>query len=101
LFASAVRKKTEQGDQTAVDSKEMRFLPFEEAAKLVGAIQEEEDIENPDRRIFMVYSKEDRELCWFDFDEVVSEVRPAAGDQGREQVTAYILRRIPDWVLEA
>lgn len=84
-----------------MDSEEIRFLPFEEAAALVGAIQEEEDIENPDRRIFMVYSKEDRELCWFDFDEVVSEVQPAKGDQGREQVTAYILRRIPDWVLDA
>ncbi|WP_417913825.1 hypothetical protein [Candidatus Electronema sp. JM] len=79
---------------------EIRFLPFEQAAKLVGAIQEEEDVDDPDRRIFMVYSKDDRELCWFDFDEVMKEVNPAKGDTGREAVTEYILHRIPDWVLE-
>ncbi len=81
-------------------SEEIRFLPLDEASRLVGAIQEEEDVEDPDHRIFMVYSKDDRELCWFDFDEVVSEVNPVKGDKGREQVTAYILSRIPDWVLE-
>ncbi len=79
---------------------EVRFLPFEQAAKLVGAIQEEEDVDDPDRRIFMVYAKDDRELCWFDFDEVVKEVNPTKGDTGREAVTEYILHRIPEWVLE-
>lgn len=83
-----------------MSSEEIRFLPYEQAAALVGAIQEEEDVEDPDRRVFMVYSKDDRELCWFDFDEVVSEVKPVKGDKGREQVTEHILRHIPDWVLE-
>jgi hypothetical protein len=83
-----------------MSSEEIRFLPYEQAAALVGAIQEEEDVEDPDRRVFMVYSKDDRELCWFDFAEVVSEVKPVKGDKGREQVTEYILRRIPDWVLD-
>ncbi|WP_417911277.1 hypothetical protein [Candidatus Electronema sp. PJ] len=83
-----------------MSSEEIRFLPFEQAAALVGAIQEEEDVEDPDRRIFMVYAKDDRELCWFDFDEVVREVKPVKGDKGREQVTEYILHRIPEWVLE-
>ena len=83
-----------------MSSEEIRFLPYEQAAALVGAIQEEEDVEDPDRRIFMVYSKDDRELCWFDFDEVVSEINPEKGDKGREQVTQYILSRIPEWVLE-
>lgn len=83
-----------------MSSEEIRFLPYEQAAAVVGAIQEEEDVDDPDRRVFMVYSKDDRELCWFDFEEVVGEVRPVKGDKGREQVTEYILRRIPDWVLE-
>jgi hypothetical protein len=83
-----------------MSSEEIRFLPFEQAAGLVGAIQEEEDVEEPDRRIFMVYSKDDQPLCWFDFEEVVKDVKPAKGDAGREQVTQYILHRIPDWVLE-
>jgi len=81
-------------------SEEMRFLPFDEAARLVGAIQEEEDVDDPDHRIFMVYSKNDQELCWFDFDEVVREVNPVKGEKGQEQVTEYILHRIPDWALE-
>ncbi|XOF33207.1 MAG: hypothetical protein ACL93V_14525 [Candidatus Electrothrix sp. YB6] len=79
---------------------DVRFLPFEEALKIVGAIQEEEDIEDVHHRIFTVYSKEDRTLCWFDFDEVISAVQPVKGDKGREQVTEYILHRIPEWVLE-
>jgi len=83
-----------------VSGEELCFLPFEQASALVGAIQEEEDIEDEERRIFTVYSKEDKELCWFDFDEVIREVNPAKGDKGRAQVTEYILHRIPDWVLE-
>ena len=79
---------------------EVRFLPFAEAVNIVGAIQEEEDIEDTDHRIFTVYSKGDKELCWFDFDEVVQDVQPAKGDKGKEEVTDYILHRIPDWVLE-
>ena len=79
---------------------EVRFLPYEEAVKIVGAIQEEEDIDDATHRIFTVYSNDDRELCWFDFNEVVQDVQPAKGDKGKEQVTEYILHRIPDWVLE-
>ena len=76
------------------------FLPFEEAVNIVGAIQEEEDIDDPNHRIFTVYSKNNKELCWFDFDEVVQEVQPVKGDKGKEQVTTYILHRIPDWILD-
>ena len=79
---------------------EIRFLSFEEASRIVAAIQEEEDIEDPDHRIFTVYSKEDRELCWFDYDEIISDVNPGKGDDAREMVTNYILHRIPDWVLD-
>lgn len=83
-----------------MSEEEIRFLPFEEASQLVGAIQEEEDIEDPDHRIFTVYSKEDKELCWFDYQEVVKDVNPGKGDDGREMVTNYILHRIPEWVLD-
>ena len=83
-----------------MSGEEVRFLPVEQASALVGAIQEEEDVEDESRRILMVYSKEEKELCWFDFDEVVREIKPDKGDKGRMQVTEYILRRIPDWVLE-
>jgi hypothetical protein len=83
-----------------MSEEEICFLSFEEASRIVAAIQEEEDIEDPEHRIFTVYSKEDRELCWFDYDEILSEVNPGKGDDAREMVTNYILHRIPDWVLD-
>ncbi len=83
-----------------MSEEEIRFLSFEEASRIVAAIQEEEDIEDQDHRIFTVYSKEDRELCWFDYDEIISELNPGKGDDAREMVTNYILHRIPDWVLD-
>ncbi|MBW2328459.1 MAG: hypothetical protein JRF04_02385 [Deltaproteobacteria bacterium] len=83
-----------------MSEEEICFLSFEEASRIVAAIQEEEDIEDPDHRIFTVYSKEDRELCWFDYDEIISELNPGKGDDAREMVTNYILHRIPDWVLD-
>ena len=83
-----------------MSEEEIHFLPLDEASRLVGAIQEEEDIEDPDHRIFTVYSKDDKELCWFDYDEVIADVKPVKGEDGKEMVTRYILERIPDWVLE-
>lgn len=78
----------------------VKFLSTAEALKLVGAIQEEEDIENPDRRILTVYSKDDRELCWFDFAEVMAAVGDAPAGERKEAVHNYIVNHIPDWVIE-
>jgi hypothetical protein len=83
-----------------MSEEEIRFLSFEEASRIVAAIQEEEDIEELDHRIFTVYSKDDKELCWFEYDDVISEVNPGKGDDAREMVTNYIMHRIPDWVLD-
>jgi hypothetical protein len=76
------------------------FLSYDEAIKIVGAIQEEEDIERPNKRILTVYSKDDRELCWFDFDEVMDDVGEVEAGGRKEAVHHYILSRIPDWVKE-
>ncbi len=83
-----------------MSSDEIHFLPFDVAVSIVGAIQEEEDIDDPNHQIFTVYSKEDKELCWFDFDEVIQDVKPTKGDKGKEEITDYLLHRIPNWVLE-
>jgi len=88
-----------------VSQEEISFLPYEEAVKLVAAIQEEEDIEQPDRRILTVYNQADKEVCWFDFDEVMKEVaasfdaKPKTGedDDQKARVTLYIMNRIPSW----
>lgn len=77
----------------------IRFLPYEQAAELVAAIQEEEDIDNPDRHILTVYNYEDRAICWFDFDEVMRDAGiTGMSEASRQTVTDYVLHRIPDWV---
>ena len=81
-------------------NEEIRFLPYEQAAKLVAAIQEEEDIERPNHRILTVYNQDNKEICWFDFDEVIKEVSPFEKSQEKEVVSEYILRRLPDWTLD-
>jgi hypothetical protein len=78
----------------------VKFLSYEEAAKLVGAIQEEEDIERTDKRILTIYSKDDKELCWFDFEEVTAAVGDVAAGDKKAAVHYYILNHIPDWVYD-
>jgi hypothetical protein len=83
-----------------MSEEKVTFLSYEEAAKLVGAIQEEEDIEQPDKRILTVYSKDDRELCWFDFAEVNAAVGDVQAGDRKAAVQNYILNHIPEWVNE-
>ncbi len=83
-----------------MSEEQTNFLSYEEAANLVGAIQEEEDIDRPNKRILTVYSRDDRELCWFDFDETVAAVGEVPKAQMKEAVQDYVLHHIPDWVKE-
>ena len=88
-------------------SEEVTFIPYEEAKRLVGNVIEEEHLHEANRRILTVYDHQERELCWFDAEEVLTEVggRPdkKATDQESEEVkmaaVEYVLHRIPDWVL--
>jgi len=81
-------------------NEEVRFLPYEQAVKLVAAIQEEEDVARPDHRVLTVYNHDDREICWFDFDEVMEAVSPVEKSREKEMVSEYILRHLPDWALD-
>ncbi len=81
-------------------AEEIKFISYQEAVKLVGAIQEEEDVDAPEKRILMVYSIDDKELCWFDFEEVMAAVGKVEAGQRKEAVQQYILNHIPDWVRE-
>lgn len=81
-------------------SEEIQYLSREEATKLVAAIQEEEDIYNQDRRILTVYNHANRELCWFDFEELEKTVVDVPKDQQKEYIRDYILKHIPDWALD-
>lgn len=81
-------------------SEEVKFLPFKEAARLVAAIQEEEDIRRQDRQILTVYNHDNREICWFDFEDLKEAVGEVPGDQQKEAFQDYILKHIPDWALD-
>ncbi len=81
-----------------MSEEDIKFLSAAEAVKLVGAIQEEEDIEQSDRRILTVYSKDDKELCWFDFEELKAAIGNVPAGERKEAVQNYILNHIPDWV---
>lgn len=84
-----------------MSEEEIRFLPYEDAARLVGAIQEEEDIDVANHRILTVYSNQDKELCWYDFEEVMRDAGVAQSDpEAREKVSEYILHHLPEWVLD-
>ncbi len=80
--------------------KDIKFLSVEEAGRLIGAIQEEEDIEQQDRRIMTVYNRDDKELCWFDYDEIMEIVKDVSKSEKQEAVQNYILTHIPEWALD-
>jgi hypothetical protein len=80
-----------------MSEEEVKYLSFDEAANLVAAIQEEEDIHRNDKRVLTVYNHEDREVCWFDFDEVMAEMADVEPAQQKEEAQNYILHHIPDW----
>jgi len=77
----------------------MKFIPYEEAVKIVAAIQEEEDIHQANRRILTVYNHDNKEICWFDYDDLVETICPGQ-KPNKEKVQDYILNHIPDWALE-
>lgn len=83
-----------------MSEEKVKFLSPQEAMRIVAAIQEEEDIHNTDKRILTVYNHEDRELCWFDFDELLEAVGPVAKGEQKAAVEKYVLSHIPDWALD-
>ena len=83
-----------------MSDQEIKFLKYEDAVHLVGAIQEEEDIDRENHRILNVYSTDDRELCWFDFQDVMAEVAAEPKADLKAAVQNYILNHIPEWVKE-
>lgn len=83
-----------------MSDQEIKFLPRDKAVDIVAAIQEEEDIHNNDRRILTVYNYEDKEVCWFDYAEVIADVGDVPADQLVEAVQEYILNHMPDWAVD-
>ncbi len=83
-----------------MSEQEIKFLSREKAVALVGAIQEEEDIHNDNRRILTVYNHEDKEVCWFDFEEILDAVGEVPKDEKVAAVQEYVLNHLPEWAEE-
>ncbi len=89
-------------------SEDVKFLPYEEAKKIIGNIIEEEHVYEDNRRILTVYDHNEKELCWYDADDVMAEVggtkKKKPTDQEREDAklaaVEYVMHRIPAWVLQ-
>ncbi|MEW6220794.1 MAG: hypothetical protein AB1634_14855 [Thermodesulfobacteriota bacterium] len=77
-------------------SEETRFIPYELAARIVGNIVEEEHVHEDNRRIFTVYDKNGRELCWFDWASTIAEAKPATVEGAKD----LIMRSIPEWAVD-
>ncbi len=72
---------------------EPRFMPYEEAKKIVYDVVEMEHPAEDGKRIFNVYNHRGESICWFDADEVEEEID---ADEF-EDVKEHILHFIPDW----
>lgn len=70
-----------------------RFIPYEQAKKIVAEVIEMEHPREEGKRIFNVYDHKGQSICWFDADEVEAEVDA----QEFEEIKEHILHFIPDW----
>ena len=80
---------------------QIHYLPYDQALKMVGAIQEEEHPQEDNRRIFTVYDINGKEVCWFDAEDTIAIVAPGKTNPKKIEVQPlvedYILNHIPDW----
>ena len=84
-----------------MSDQQIAYLPYEQALKIVGSIQEEEHPHEPDRRIFTVYGINGKEICWFDAEDTIAIIAPGKVNPKKAEVQPlvedYILNHIPDW----
>ena len=83
-----------------MSDEKIEYLSYDEALKIVAAIQEEEDIHRNNKRILTVYNHDDKEVCWFDYEEIMAAVGEVPAGERKESVQNYILNRIPTWALD-
>ncbi len=87
-------------------SDENNCIPFELAQKLVGAVMEEEHLEELGRRILTVYDKNDQEVCWFDAEEIMREMAESEGgipknqDDMKAKAVEMVMHQIPEWAVD-
>jgi hypothetical protein len=74
---------------------EPRYLPYEQANKLVAEVIEMEHPTEDGKRIFNVYNHRGQSICWFDAEEVEAEIDAAEFTEVKD----HILHFIPDWTV--
>ena len=72
---------------------EPRYIPYEQAKKIVSDVVEMEHPTEDGKRIFNVYDHKGVAICWFDADEVEAEIDA----EEFEEVKEHILHFIPEW----
>lgn len=74
---------------------EPRFIPYEQAKKMVADVIEMEHPTEEGKRIFNVYNHKGQSICWFDAEDVEAEVEA----REFEEIKEHILHFIPDWAV--
>ena len=72
---------------------EPRYITYEEAKKLVAEVVEMEHPKEDGKRIFNVYNHKGEAICWFDAEEVESEIDA----KEFEDIKEHILHFVPEW----
>ena len=72
---------------------EPQYIPYEEAKRLVAEVVEMEHPTEDGKRIFNVYNHKGEAICWFDAEEVESEIDA----QEFEDIKEHILHFVPEW----
>lgn len=84
-----------------MSDQQISYLPYDQALKMVGAIQEEEHPHELNQRIFTVYDISGKEICWFDAEDTIAIVAPGITNPKKTVIQPlleeYILNHIPDW----
>ncbi len=83
-----------------MSEEDQRFIPYEMAMKIVGNVIEEEHLEESNRRILTVYDKHGRELCWYDAEEILSEVEGKDMESRKTAAVELIMHQIPEWAVD-
>jgi len=76
------------------------FIPYEMALQIVGNVIEEEHLRDPNRRILTVYDKNGKEICWYDAEEVLSEVNGPDLESRKLAAVDLIMHQIPEWAVD-
>lgn len=83
-----------------MSSEEVKFIPYETALKIVGNVIEEEHIHESNRRILTVYDKNGNELCWYDAEDIMSEVTGKDEESRKVAAVDLIMHQIPEWAVD-